>query len=504
MEQMESPGFAEEYSSSAIASDGGDLSSDLSLPASLFSSSRIDTPRTRTKEISGLPLSAEESSSDNFLPQEVSDRMALAIQAVESGNLSQYAAAKRYHVPYTTLWEKLKGIQRGTLGAHKRKFTDAEENYIESLLLKCAENGLPLDRRILQRIVPLLAKSKDVPEHRKLFTKFWYRKFLERHPRLAQRIKPDLSKKKKTKEWTVANREGWIQRLTALHHDGLLDDPAGIWNFDESAFEVADGAISVYASEGVQPLQVLSYCDGCDRDLITVLSGGNAAGEIVRPLILFDGKSVHASNSPGTNNKHNNVCEPLNVMDDATFSTYVREKIIPRMTSAKNVVFLDGHSSHMFSLEFLAECVKSGKHISIVTLPSGQAGKLRPRDLKMCGPVKNYWKDYLRQLSPTSMEEVNRQNFASHIVKKWNDLNMAKNVVSGFVSCGIYPFDLDVAGRAYPEPTPSQFLSDVTIDVAKVYAAELEGARRHLQKIPFLTEAAVDRIIAFAIAQAED
>ncbi|XP_055330549.1 uncharacterized protein LOC129582943, partial [Paramacrobiotus metropolitanus] len=92
---------------------------------------------------------------------------------------------------------------------------------------------------------------------------------------------------------------------------------------------------------------VLSYYDGNDRELITVLAGGNAAGEILRPLILFDGKVVLASHFNETNDMCHIGFNSSGIMDNATFASYVREEVIPRMTAEKNVIFLDGHSSHI-------------------------------------------------------------------------------------------------------------------------------------------------------------
>lgn len=43
----------------------------------------------------------------------------------------------------------------------------------------------------------------------------------------------------------------------------------------------------VTATKGTK--EVTSYMDGSDRDLVTVLACGNAAGVMLRPLILFDG-----------------------------------------------------------------------------------------------------------------------------------------------------------------------------------------------------------------------
>ncbi|XP_055357290.1 uncharacterized protein LOC129602316 [Paramacrobiotus metropolitanus] len=157
----------------------------------------------------------------------------------------------------------------------------------------------------------------------------------------------------------------------------------------------------------------------------------------------------------------------------------------------------------MFNLEFLSECMKSDKDITVVILPSGQTGKLQPMDLKVYGPVKKYRRDYLRLMTLIAEEEVNKQNFARHLVKKWDEFNMAANIISGFAFSGIYPFNPDAVCRAYVEPVPSQFLSDVPISVATVYVSELEVIRTNLRKIPLLTEGQIEEIVAFTISKAE-
>ncbi|XP_055328433.1 uncharacterized protein LOC129581412 [Paramacrobiotus metropolitanus] len=109
-------------------------------------------------------------------------------------------------------------------------------------------------------------------------------------------------------------------------------------------------------------------------------------------------------------------------------------------------------------------------------------------------PYTSFWK---------KLRGVTKQNFARHIVEKWNDFNMAANIVSGFVSSGIYPFNPDAVCRAYVEPVPSQLVSDLPISVANVYVSELQVVRRSLQKIPLLTEGAIEEILAFTITKAE-
>ncbi|XP_055349060.1 uncharacterized protein LOC129595950 [Paramacrobiotus metropolitanus] len=282
-------------------------------------------------------------------------------------------------------------------------------------MLRCAKLGVPLNKPMLKRIIPPLLKEKGLSVEKQRFTEDWHYGFLKRHPEIKKRISHSANRKK-SREWTVKNRQGWLKKLSELHMSGYLSDPRGIWNFDESAFQVAERVTSVYAEKGTK--DVLSYFDGNDRELVTVLAGGNAAGEIMRPLILFDGKVMMASRLDGTDDRCYVGVNNSGIMDTETFVNYLRRVVIPAMTADKNVIFLDGHSFHMLNDEFIHECLMSEKDITVVILPSGQTDKLQPMDIKVFGPVKKYWRDYLR-LQPLLLDEaISKQNFAKHLMAK--------------------------------------------------------------------------------------
>lgn len=130
----------------------------------------------------------------------------------------------------------------------------------------------------------------------------WHRGLLRQHPDISVRVISATSFKK-AREWTKDRCEGWIGNLQNLADRGFLDDPNGIWNLDESGFQLAQMYDKVYAQKGAK--EVPAYVKGSetDRENMTLLALGNAAGKMLRPLILYKGKMHIESHFTDTNDE---------------------------------------------------------------------------------------------------------------------------------------------------------------------------------------------------------
>ncbi|XP_055340243.1 uncharacterized protein LOC129589492 [Paramacrobiotus metropolitanus] len=98
---------------------------------------------------------------------------------------------------------------------------------------------------------------------------------------------------------------------------------------------------------------------------------------------------------------------------------------------------------------------------------------------------------------------VTKHDFAAHLVKNWDNFNMSSNIVSGFQSSGIYPFDPEAICKAYAEPGAAPFPENVPLMVATVYASQLEKTRSALREIHLLSEAAIENVIQYVVRQAK-
>ena len=118
------------------------------------------------------------------------------------------------------------------------------------------------------------------------FSYRWQQQFLKRHPHLSKQKKTakKVGKLRDQKEKLLHR----AQLLSHIQEWGYLQDPTGIYNFDESPFKLAELHDVVIAPKGSQTTPI--YTEGSDHEQITVLVGGSADGRMCRPLILFSGK----------------------------------------------------------------------------------------------------------------------------------------------------------------------------------------------------------------------
>ena len=109
---------------------------------------------------------------------------------------------------------------------------------------------------------------------------------------------------------------------------------------------------------------------------------------------------------------------------------------------------MDGHNSHNF-VE-LIDCAKEN-NIILVELPQHTSHHLQPLDKSVFGPLKKaYNAECSKLMSENPGIVVSRNNFCMLVMllsRAWKLAVSAKNMQSGFRSCGIYPFNPSIYQR---------------------------------------------------------
>ena len=145
---------------------------------------------------------------------------------------------------------------------------------------------------------------------------------------------------KKSREWTFDRCEEWIKILQGLYDRGFMSNPNGIWNLDESGFQLAEMYDRVYAQKGSREVIAYHKSSESDRDNISLLAVGNAAGRMLRPLILYKGKTHIASHFKDTNNACWLSTNSSGFMDAQVLQEYLEKEFLPALTSPKVTVRL--------------------------------------------------------------------------------------------------------------------------------------------------------------------
>ena len=83
-----------------------------------------------------------------------------AVSAVKNGEMSIRKAAEHFVIPVTTLHNKINGKHPKKQG-RPTTFSKEEESDICDILLSCMKIGVPLNKRMLMRVVRAIGLAKS-------------------------------------------------------------------------------------------------------------------------------------------------------------------------------------------------------------------------------------------------------------------------------------------------------------------------------------------------------
>ncbi|GAU87599.1 hypothetical protein RvY_00424 [Ramazzottius varieornatus] len=238
----------------------------------------------------------------------------------------------------------------------------------------------------------------------------FFSRFLSRHKELSMRI-THATNRKKDREWTTERCEEYIQKLQKLKDGGFLERPEQVWNLDETAFNTARMYNRVVARRGVK--QIPSQFDGNEKECVTILPCGNAAGVQLKLLALYAGKVHVQSRLDGTFDMIYHAVNSSGYMDQILFANYIKKEVLPAITELLTVIFVDGHFSHVNNLLLVRYCQDffkdTGKRVEIFCLPVGQTNHLQPFDVSAFGGIKKKWHSYSRNALAGGMLNTGEQ-----------------------------------------------------------------------------------------------
>ena len=130
------------------------------------------------------------------------------------------------------------------------------------------------------------------------------------------------SNRKKDREWTTELCEEYIFKLQDLHQRGFLDSPEQVCNLDETAFCTTELFDRVVAERGAK--QIFSQFNGNEKECVTILPCGNAAGVQLKLLALYAGKVHLRSRLDDTENLCYHAVNSSGHMDQLHFANYLK------------------------------------------------------------------------------------------------------------------------------------------------------------------------------------
>jgi hypothetical protein len=227
---------------------------------------------------------------------------------------------------------------------------------------------------------------------------------------------------------------------SVLEENKLLCEPELIWNMDETGCSLSHTPGKVCAKTGSKYLQ--QRVSG-NRETITLLCAGNAAGVAIPPHVIVKGKTVKSLNSLKT----------ADAPQGTKFSTsdsgwtkqglalmWFKDHFIPNIGKKRpQVLIMDGHNSHNFT-ELIQAAIDN--NVILVELPEHTSHWLQPWDKSVFGPFKKaYNAECNKLMSDNPGVTVSRNNFCSLMSAAWKSSVTPLNLRSGFRSTGIFPFN---------------------------------------------------------------
>ena len=364
--------------------------------------------------------------------------MAKAIAAVQKNECTIREASEIYKVPKSTLHDRISGkVIHGTCSGPERYLTDSEEIGLVKFLHKCCSIGFARSKKQVMALVDEILQKKGKT---KGVSNGWWESFRKRHPDLVLRTAEPLSyiRAMCTSEEIL---DTYFDMLEAtLTDNSLLGKPAQIFNIDETGMPLDPKPSSVIAPVGYKHVSCMR---SGDKTQITVVACCSASGSVIPPLVVFDRKFLKPEYT------HGEVPGTAYALSDSgwitakIFDDWFHNHFLCYAPPVRPILLmLDGHSSH-YNPSVIESAAEEG--VIIFCLPPHTTHLTQPLDKGCFGPLKNYWKEECQTyLSKNMGKSITRFQFSQVFSKAWLRGMTMTNVIAGFRTTGVCPFDRDV------------------------------------------------------------
>ena len=282
------------------------------------------------------------------------DKLAL-LKALE--NIRKGAAirdtSRKYGIPFTTLRNKFVGVVPiDKKPGPKTYLSKEEEDELVKWIIKMGTIGFPVTKDQLldsvQKIINETPRPNPFKNNRPGI--HWFNAFKKRYYNVLKEKTPEILFKRRA-QISETEIRAWFSKVQEyLASQNLLNiDPSRIFNCDEAAFFLSPKGSRVIVSAKQKSAYNLSTVD--EKECLTSLVIGNAAGQLPPPLIMYKYKRIPneiARKAP----KHFLLGKSdSGWMTAEVFYAYVANTLV-KWCKEKGITFpiilyVDGHASHL-------------------------------------------------------------------------------------------------------------------------------------------------------------
>jgi hypothetical protein len=373
------------------------------------------------------------------MPSFTEKDISAALQMVADG-VSVNKAAEACGINRSTLQGRVKGSTTPREAQKSRqKLSDVQEKRLRDWIIVQADLGCPVSHQQVREFASKIAVRNGFPEG---VGKNWLQGFLSRNTD----IRTLKGKKIDSERYNGASSELIKAFFMLLMMPAIrIIKQKNRYNVDEVGMMEGIGMNGLFLGHKDKK-SVLIRQPG-SRSWITILECISATGKVLRPAVIFKGKTVQQQHFP----------EDLDFLDGWEFScsengwtsnklalVWLRKVFIPS-TKPENkneprLLILDGHGSHMTE-EFLWECYNN--NIYLLFLPAHASHVLQPLDVAVFGPLKRAYRRLLSDLSSIAdSSHIGNITFLYTYDKARKEAITKSNALAGFKATGLWPVNL--------------------------------------------------------------
>jgi len=215
-----------------------------------------------------------------------------------------------------------------------------------------------------------------------------------------------------------------------------------LWNADETGITTVKRPGKIVAKSGLK--QVGKITSGEKGETVTVMCAVNGAGTYVTPMMIFKRrrmtKLLLKGSPPGTIS----TVSANGWIDGDLFVKWLKHFVVHVKPSAENKVILvvEGYVSHksMAAVEYARD-----NSVIMISLPPHSTHHMQPLDKTIFGPLKTAYNvscDNWMVSHPG--RRISTYDQAELFCEAYLKAATMKNAISGFASCGLWPFNHDI------------------------------------------------------------
>ncbi|KAJ8952744.1 hypothetical protein NQ318_008058 [Aromia moschata] len=299
-----------------------------------------------------------------------------------------------------------------------------EEHTLVEWILECQRKGFPRRKTDIKISVK---KYLDEVKRTSIFRDNlpgdkWFNAFLRRPVNL--RVRTSEAVTNASSQISAKDIKSWFIKVQSYLKEKelflILDDPAIIFNGDETAFMLCPKKSKIVAQKGSKDVYEVDTASA--KSNLTVMFSFCANGLTTPPMIIYPYKRMPKdilNNFPdgwGLGYSDNGW------MKAELFYEYIanvfHKSLVANGVKFTVILFVDGHKTHM-TIQLSKLC--NDLEIILIALYPSATRILQPADVAAFKPLKNDWKDVIldwRRNNP--MRQLSKQDFAPHVDYPWN------------------------------------------------------------------------------------